>query len=115
MIFHRATLETWTLTALRIVTGCMLALHGAQKLFGVLTTRAPVELLSQKVSCSVINAGDGTHQHPTQALLDALTERIPEPDVRTDRRAGSTSAPDRLTSAGQGDDHDGQEHAVERS
>ena len=30
-------------------------------------------LLSQKVSCSVINAGDGTHEHPTQALLDALT------------------------------------------
>ena len=32
-----------------------------------------VELLAQKVSCSVINAGDGSHQHPTQALLDALT------------------------------------------
>lgn len=30
-------------------------------------------LLSQKVSCPVINAGDGTHEHPTQALLDALT------------------------------------------
>lgn len=34
-----------------------------------------VELLSQKVDCSVINAGDGGHQHPTQALLDALTIR----------------------------------------
>ena len=34
-----------------------------------------VELLSQKVSCSVINAGDGSHEHPTQALLDALTIR----------------------------------------
>jgi aspartate carbamoyltransferase catalytic subunit len=34
-----------------------------------------VELLSQKVDCSVINAGDGAHQHPTQALLDALTIR----------------------------------------
>jgi aspartate carbamoyltransferase catalytic subunit len=34
-----------------------------------------VELLSQKVECSVINAGDGTHEHPTQALLDALTIR----------------------------------------
>lgn len=34
-----------------------------------------VELLSQKVSCSVVNAGDGAHQHPTQALLDALTMR----------------------------------------
>jgi aspartate carbamoyltransferase catalytic subunit len=34
-----------------------------------------VELLSQKVDCSVVNAGDGPHQHPTQALLDALTIR----------------------------------------
>ena len=34
-----------------------------------------VELLSQKVDCSVINAGDGSHQHPTQALLDAQTIR----------------------------------------
>jgi aspartate carbamoyltransferase catalytic subunit len=34
-----------------------------------------VELLSQKVGCSVINAGDGVHEHPTQALLDALTIR----------------------------------------
>ncbi|WP_174803556.1 aspartate carbamoyltransferase catalytic subunit [Martelella limonii] len=33
------------------------------------------ELLSQKVACSVINAGDGAHEHPTQALLDALTIR----------------------------------------
>jgi len=32
-------------------------------------------LLSQKVSCSVINAGDGQHEHPTQALLDALSLR----------------------------------------
>ena len=34
-----------------------------------------VELLAQKVGCSVINAGDGAHEHPTQALLDALTMR----------------------------------------
>lgn len=34
-----------------------------------------VELLSQKVGCCVINAGDGAHEHPTQALLDALTIR----------------------------------------
>ena len=34
-----------------------------------------VELLAQKIDCSVINAGDGSHQHPTQALLDALTIR----------------------------------------
>ena len=32
-------------------------------------------LLSQKVEAAVINAGDGTHEHPTQALLDALTIR----------------------------------------
>ncbi len=33
------------------------------------------ELLSAKVSCGVVNAGDGAHEHPTQALLDALTIR----------------------------------------
>jgi aspartate carbamoyltransferase catalytic subunit len=33
------------------------------------------ELLSQKIGCAVINAGDGRHEHPTQALLDALTIR----------------------------------------
>jgi aspartate carbamoyltransferase catalytic subunit len=32
-------------------------------------------LLAQKVDAAVINAGDGTHEHPTQALLDALTIR----------------------------------------
>ncbi|MEM6308308.1 MAG: aspartate carbamoyltransferase catalytic subunit, partial [Pseudomonadota bacterium] len=32
-----------------------------------------VDLLSQKVNCAVLNAGDGKHEHPTQALLDALT------------------------------------------
>ena len=43
----------------------------------VLVVRHPdsgaVALLAQKVSCAVINAGDGSHEHPTQALLDALT------------------------------------------
>jgi aspartate carbamoyltransferase catalytic subunit len=34
-----------------------------------------VKLLSEKVNCAVINAGDGKHEHPTQALLDALTIR----------------------------------------
>jgi aspartate carbamoyltransferase catalytic subunit len=34
-----------------------------------------VELLAHKVDCSVVNAGDGSHEHPTQALLDALTIR----------------------------------------
>ena len=33
-------------------------------------------LLSEKVNCSVINAGDGSNEHPTQALLDALTIKI---------------------------------------
>lgn len=45
----------------------------------VLTVRhsdsGAVQLLSEKVTCSVINAGDGSHEHPTQALLDALTIR----------------------------------------
>jgi aspartate carbamoyltransferase catalytic subunit len=45
----------------------------------VLVVRHPdsgaVKLLSEKVTCAVINAGDGTHEHPTQALLDALTIR----------------------------------------
>ncbi len=34
-----------------------------------------VDLLSQKVNAAVLNAGDGRHEHPTQALLDALTIR----------------------------------------
>jgi aspartate carbamoyltransferase catalytic subunit len=34
-----------------------------------------VELLASKLDCSVVNAGDGAHEHPTQALLDALTIR----------------------------------------
>lgn len=34
-----------------------------------------VKLLSRKVDCAVINAGDGSHEHPTQGLLDTLTIR----------------------------------------
>src|SRR6201992_463164 len=34
-----------------------------------------VHFLARKVDCSVVNAGDGAHEHPTQALLDALTIR----------------------------------------
>ena len=34
-----------------------------------------VELIADKVDCPVLNAGDGTHEHPTQAFLDALTIR----------------------------------------
>ncbi len=45
------------------------------------------DLLAQKVEASVINAGDGTHEHPTQALLDALTIRR-----RKGRLAGLTVA-----------------------
>lgn len=49
------------------------------------------ELLAQKVDCAVINAGDGTNEHPSQALLDALTIRrhlvalkgLPLPSVET--------------------------------
>lgn len=45
----------------------------------ILVVRHPqsgaVDLLAQKVECSVVNAGDGRHEHPTQALLDALTIR----------------------------------------
>ncbi len=45
----------------------------------VLIVRHPdsgaVKLLSEKVTASVVNAGDGSHEHPTQALLDALTIR----------------------------------------
>ncbi len=52
----------------------------------VLVVRHPesgaAKLLSEKVNCAVINAGDGSHEHPTQALLDALTIR---------RRRGSLS------------------------
>lgn len=34
-----------------------------------------VQLLARKCDCAVVNAGDGAHEHPTQALLDALTIR----------------------------------------
>src|SRR5918995_4002224 len=33
------------------------------------------ELLARDLSCSIVNAGDGAHEHPTQALLDLLTIR----------------------------------------
>ena len=39
-------------------------------------------LLAQKVECAVINAGDGSHEHPTQALLDALTIRRRRGDLK---------------------------------
>jgi aspartate carbamoyltransferase catalytic subunit len=43
-------------------------------------------LLARKVDCSVVNAGDGQHEHPTQALLDAFTMR---------RAFGGVTGPDR--------------------
>ncbi len=46
-----------------------------------------VALLARHVQCAVINAGDGQHEHPTQALLDALTIRR-----RKGRLAGLTVA-----------------------
>jgi aspartate carbamoyltransferase catalytic subunit len=33
------------------------------------------ELLARELHCSIVNAGDGAHEHPTQALLDLLTIR----------------------------------------
>jgi len=51
----------------------------------VLVVRHPdagaVSLLSHHVNCAVINAGDGSHEHPTQALLDALTVRRRKGDI----------------------------------
>ncbi|NUQ66240.1 MAG: aspartate carbamoyltransferase catalytic subunit [Pirellulales bacterium] len=44
-------------------------------------------LLSQNLDCSVVNAGDGPHEHPTQGLLDILTIR-----QRLGRVAGLTVA-----------------------
>jgi aspartate carbamoyltransferase catalytic subunit len=46
-----------------------------------------VQLIAEKVDCPVLNAGDGRHEHPTQALLDALTIRR-----RKGRIAGLTVA-----------------------
>ncbi len=39
-------------------------------------------LLAQNVRCSVINAGDGTNEHPTQALLDMFTMKAHKGDLR---------------------------------
>lgn len=46
-----------------------------------------VQLLSRKVKCAVINGGDGSHEHPTQALLDALAIRMKRGNI-----AGQTIA-----------------------
>jgi aspartate carbamoyltransferase catalytic subunit len=39
-------------------------------------------LLAQHLSCSVLNAGDGPHEHPTQGLLDILTIRQRRPNIK---------------------------------
>ena len=50
--------------------------------------RARWQLIADKVDCPVLNAGDGRHEHPTQALLDALTIRR---RIGPDRRARSST------------------------
>ena len=73
-------------------------------------------LLAQKVDAAVINAGDGTHEHPTQALLDALT-------IRRRGAAGGADGRDlrrRAAFAGRAvqhpsADHDGQPGARDRA
>ena len=37
--------------------------------------------LAERLGCSVVNAGDGTHQHPSQALLDIMTIRDNKPQL----------------------------------
>ena len=49
-----------------------------------------VQLIAGKVDCPVINAGDGSHEHPTQALLDALTIRRAFRDRARSEIAGLT-------------------------
>lgn len=41
-----------------------------------------VDFISNQISSAVINAGDGTHEHPTQALLDALTIKRHKKDIK---------------------------------
>lgn len=53
-----------TLNAMR--PDCIVIRHGSSGATG---------LIAAKVDCPVLNAGDGRHEHPTQALLDALTIR----------------------------------------
>ena len=53
--------------------------------------------LAQRVDCPIINAGDGAHEHPTQALLDLLTIR--EHDGRLDGPRRSRSSATSCTAA----------------
>ncbi len=43
-------------------------------------------LLARHVGCPILNAGDGCHEHPTQALLDCLTIRERRGDDRRPHR-----------------------------
>ncbi|MEP2988860.1 MAG: aspartate carbamoyltransferase catalytic subunit [Parasphingorhabdus sp.] len=45
------------------------------------TSSGAVQLIADKVDCPVLNAGDGRHEHPTQALLDALTIQRRKGDI----------------------------------
>lgn len=60
------SLKDTVLTVQAMGVDLMVVRHGA--------VGAPARVASW-VNCSVVNAGDGAHQHPTQALLDALTIR----------------------------------------
>ena len=64
--------------------------------------------LAQWVRGSVVNAGDGTHEHPTQALLDAFTirSRLRGDSVSHDRQGHDRQGHDSVSHDGQG--HDGQ-------
>lgn len=59
-----------------IDTALNLEAMGADVLVVRHSTPGTPHLLSRHVNCSVVNAGDGPHEHPTQALLDLLTIRM---------------------------------------
>ena len=50
-------------------------MHAAQSIVIRHGSSGAVDLIDGKVDCPVLNAGDGSHEHPTQALLDALALR----------------------------------------
>ena len=56
---NRSKLEESAYAALRIVAGFMFSLHGVQKIFGELTTKAPPEMWSQKWFGGVIELVGG--------------------------------------------------------
>jgi putative oxidoreductase len=58
-MLDRTRLEVLSYAALRIVAGFMFLFHGVQKLFGVLTVKAPPELWTQKWVGGVIELVGG--------------------------------------------------------